>query len=121
MFSSLLMLLAADDGDKGQGGSWFMIVLMLPMVLVFYLLVIRPQRRQEQQRQTLVSNLKKNDKVLLTSGIMGTVVSVSEKEDEVVVRVDESCKLRMIKSSISRNLTQEEALKKPAEQQKAAT
>jgi preprotein translocase subunit YajC len=121
MFSSLLMLLAEGEGDKGQGGSWFMIVLMLPMVLVFYLLVIRPQRRQEQQRQTLVGNLKKNDKVLLTSGIMGTVVSVSEKEDEVVVRVDESCKLRMIKSSIARNLTQEEALKKPAEQQKAAT
>jgi preprotein translocase subunit YajC len=116
-----MTLLAEGDSDKGGGGAWFMIVLMLPMVAVFYLLVIRPQRRQEQQRQALVSNLKKNDKVLLTSGIMGTVVSVSEKEDEVVVRVDESCKLRMIKSSILRNLTQEETAKKPAEPQKAAT
>ena len=121
MLSYLALLAEGENGnsDKGSPG-WFMLVLMLPMVLVFYLLVIRPQRRQEQQRQTLVSNLKKNDKVLLTSGIMGTVVSVSDKEDEVVVRVDESCKLRIIKSSISRNLTQEEALKKPAEQ-KAAT
>jgi preprotein translocase subunit YajC len=123
MFSSLLMLLADGEGGGGggQGSSFFMIALMIPMVLVFYLLVIRPQRRQEQQRQALVNSLKKNEKVLLTSGIMGTVVSVNEKEDEVVVRVDESCKLRVIKSSISRNLTQEEAAKKPAEPQKAAT
>jgi preprotein translocase subunit YajC len=123
MFSSLLMLLADGEGGGGggQGSGLFMIALMIPMVLVFYLLVIRPQRRQEQQRQALVNSLKKNEKVLLTSGIMGTVVSVNEKEDEVVVRVDESCKLRVIKSSIARNLTQEEAAKKPAEPQKAAT
>jgi preprotein translocase subunit YajC len=90
------------------------------MALVFYLLVMRPARKQEAQRQALVSNLKKNDKVLTTAGIIGTVVSISEKEDEVTVRVDDNCRLKMIKSSISRNLTQEEAAKKPEEQKTEA-
>jgi preprotein translocase subunit YajC len=107
------------DGEQG-GGSWFMMVMLLPMVAVFYLFVIRPARKQEAQRQTLVNSLKKNDKVLTNAGIIGTVVTISEKEDEVIIRVDDNCKLRMIKSSINRNLTQEEAAKKPAEPQKAS-
>ena len=71
-------------------------------------------------RIVLATALKKNDKVLTTAGIIGTVVSISEKEDEVTVRVDENCRLKMLKSSISRNLTQEEAAKKPEEQKAEA-
>jgi preprotein translocase subunit YajC len=112
------MLLAEGEQQTGPPG-WSTILLLLPMVAVFYLFVIRPARKQESQRQALVNSLKKNDKVLTNAGIIGTVVTISEKEDEVIVRVDDNCKLRMIKSSINRNLTQEEAAKKPAEPQKA--
>jgi preprotein translocase subunit YajC len=115
----LLAWLLLADGEQSGGQGWFMIMMLLPMVAVFYLFVIRPARKQEAQRQALVNGLKKNDKVLTNAGILGTVVSISEKEDEVIVRVDDNCKLRMIKSSINRNLTQEEAAKKPAEPQKA--
>lgn len=117
----LLALMLLADGEQPQSGApgWTTLLLFLPMIVVFYLLVMRPARRQEAQRQALVNALKKNDKVLTSAGIIGTVVSVSEKEDEVTVRVDDNCKLRMVKSSINRNLTQEEAAKKPAEQQKA--
>src|SRR5262249_54662346 len=118
MLFALLSLLA-DEPPKDPGGgapAWGMFIWLLPMAVVFYLLVMRPARKQEAQRQALVNALKKNDKVLTTAGIIGTVVSISEKEDEVTVRVDENCRLKMLKSSISRNLTQEEAAKKPEEQ-----
>jgi preprotein translocase subunit YajC len=122
MLFALLSLLA-DEPPKDQGGgpgAWGMFIWLLPMAVVFYLLVMRPARKQEAQRQALVNALKKNDKVLTTAGIIGTVVSISEKEDEVTVRVDENCRLKMLKSSISRNLTQEEAVKKPEEQKTEA-
>jgi preprotein translocase subunit YajC len=115
LFASMLLAEGEQTGPPG----WSTILLLLPMVAVFYLFVIRPARKQEAQRQSLVNSLKKNDKVLTNAGIIGTVVTISEKEDEVIVRVDDNCKLRMIKSSINRNLTQEEAAKKPAEPQKA--
>jgi preprotein translocase subunit YajC len=73
--------------------------------------MIRPMRRQEQQRQSLVANLKKNDKVVTHSGIIGWVVAVAEKEDEVTIKVDDNVRLKMLKSAIARNVTQEEALK----------
>ena len=40
----------------------------------------------------------------------GQVISVSDQGDEVVVKVDDNVRLRMVKSSIARNLTKEEAL-----------
>lgn len=82
--------------------------------------MIRPARRQEQAQKALLASLKKNDKVQTIGGILGTVVSVSEKEDEVVIKVDDNARLRMIKSSIARNLTNEEAAKQ-AKETKPAT
>jgi len=94
----------------------------LPLILgaiffVFYFVVLRPkQRRAEQERQSLTTNLNKNDRVLTTAGIYGTVVTVSDKEDEVIVKVDDNTRLKMVKASIMRNLTREDALKAEKEQ-----
>jgi preprotein translocase subunit YajC len=77
---------------------------------------MRPMRRQEAERKAMASNVKKNDKVLTAAGIYGTVVSVSDTEDEVTVRVDDNTRLRMLKSSIIRNITREEEAAKPKEQ-----
>ena len=89
----------------------------LPLILgaiffLFYFIVLRPQkRRQERERQEQMSLLNKNDRVLTTAGIYGTIISVSDKEDEVVVKVDDNTRLKMLKASIMRNLTREDALK----------
>ena len=89
----------------------------LPLILggiffLFYFVVLRPQkRRQERERQEQMTLLNKNDRVLTTAGIYGTIISVSDKEDEVVVKVDDNTRLKMLKASIMRNLTREEALK----------
>ena len=66
----------------------------------------------------MLTNLKKNDKVITTAGIYGTVISVAEKEDEVVVKVDDNTRLKMLKGAIMRNITNEEDAAK-AQQAKA--
>jgi preprotein translocase subunit YajC len=117
-------ILLADDPPKadpqpnpapGIGQYWFF--LLIPIVL--YFLMIRPGRKQEQQLKSMISGLKKNDKVQTIGGILGTVVSVGEKEDEVVLRIDDNARLRVVKSSIARNLSNEEAAKQPKEQKAA--
>ena len=59
----------------------------------------------------MVSSLEKGDKVLTAAGIYGTVITVSETEDEVTLKVDDNTRLRMIKGSITRNISKEEAAK----------
>jgi preprotein translocase subunit YajC len=111
-----LALLAADEGGKqqpqqpNQPPGLEMLVFMAIALAFFWFVVLRPQRRrQEQERNALLMSLKKNDRVLTIAGIYGTVVSVSENEDEVTVKVDDNTRLKMTKSSIARNLSGEEA------------
>jgi preprotein translocase subunit YajC len=116
----LLMLFAEGEAGKGQQPLTFEpLLFMLAIFALFYFIVIRPQqRKQDRERQDLVSNLKKNDRVITSAGIYGTIVSVSDKEDEVTVKVDDNARLKMLKSSILRNLSADEAKKAEADKAK---
>ena len=108
MFADLILL--AQEAAPQQQPFWF--TMLLPMLLLIPLfLMMRGQRRVERERQTMAASLEKNDKVLTSAGIYGNVISVSPTEDEVVVKVDDSTRLRMTKASILRNITKEEAAK----------
>ncbi len=79
----------------------------MPLILGFafvYFLIIRPQRREQQERQALYAALKKDDRVVTTGGMFGTIVNI--KEDEVTLRIDDQAKVkvRFQKSAIARVL-----------------
>jgi preprotein translocase subunit YajC len=70
--------------------------------LIIYFVMIRPNKQREKARKAMLANLKKNDKVVTIGGIHGVVVSC--KDNEVVVKIDESSnvRLRMARSAIAR-------------------
>ena len=70
--------------------------------------------RQEAERKGLLAKMKKNDKVLTSAGIYGTIIAISDTEDEITVKVDDNVRLDMTKASIVRNFTNEEAAKEAA-------
>ena len=75
---------------------------LFPLILifvVFYFLLIRPQKTKEKEHQKMLNNLEKNDEVVTSSGIHGTIVNVKEKT--VTVRIDENVKVELEKNSIS--------------------
>ena len=76
-----------------------MLFMYLPIIAIFYFLIIRPQRQQQKKTKEMLDNLKKNDEVITSSGIHGTVAIVKEKT--VVVRVDEGCRLELDRESIA--------------------
>jgi preprotein translocase subunit YajC len=115
MLLSFLALLADGQQQQGQAPWWYNLLPIVFFIFMMYLIFVRPAQRQERERQLMISNVKKNDKVLLTAGIYGTVVSVAEKEDEVVVKVDDNTRLKVTKGSIMRNLSGEEALRAAAQ------
>ncbi|MDO8902023.1 MAG: preprotein translocase subunit YajC [Phenylobacterium sp.] len=60
-----------------------MIVQFLPLILLvvlFYFLMIRPQQRRMKAHQKMVAELKRGDSVVLSSGMLGKVVRVEDKE-----------------------------------------
>jgi len=81
----------------------------LPMaliVLVAWLLLYKPERERMRQHQELLAGLKKNDRVLTTGGMYGTVANVDREADRVLLRVDDAgnVKIAVTVASIARVL-----------------
>ena len=76
--------------------------LLIPFILIygiFYFLIIRPQRNKEKEHQKMLSSLNKNDEIITSGGIHATVINVKEKT--IVVRIDDSVKIELERSSIA--------------------
>lgn len=105
-------LLAQNGGPPPVSGlQSAMPLFTIVAIFVLYIMVIhRPAMRREQQaRQAMLAGLKKNDRVITSSGIYGVVTSVQADADEVTIRVDEAsnAKLRLTLSAIARVLGEE--------------
>ena len=82
---------AAPKMQPSPQQSIFSFVCMIFLFLIaMYLLFILPKRRQEKQMKQLFDSLKKNDKVMTSSGIIALVHSVDKEAGEVVLKVDDS-------------------------------
>ncbi len=67
--------------------------------LVFYFLIIRPQQKKQKEHQEMIKNLKKNDEVVTSGGIHGTIVNV--KDRTFALRIDENSKIEIDKASVA--------------------
>ncbi|HZY86237.1 MAG TPA: preprotein translocase subunit YajC [Gemmataceae bacterium] len=106
MWYSLLLL---AQGEPAKDPGWYGMLLPLGLLFLFYFVLWRPMRKQDQERKALLSSLKKNDEIITSSGIYGTVVAVSDTEDEMTVKVADNVRIRVLKSGVARNLTNEKA------------
>lgn len=89
-------MFAADAPAPPSGLE--MLVSYLPMVMIVavaWLLLYRPERERMRRQQDLLASLKKNDRVVTTSGIYGTVANVDRDADRVLLRVDEAGNVRI--------------------------
>ena len=75
--------------------------MFIPLVLVwlvFYFLVFRPQSQKQKELKEMLKNLKKNDEVITTGGIHGTIVNI--KDTTVVIRVDEHARIEIERDAV---------------------
>jgi preprotein translocase subunit YajC len=93
MFATPAFAQAAGAAPAGQD----MLIQFLPLValvILFYFLMIRPQQRRMKQHQTMLSAIKRGDTVVLSSGVIGKVVRVEEKEVGVEVATGVTVKVK---------------------------
>ena len=83
-------------GPPGLLGSPF--IMMGLMGVIFYFVLIRPQQKRAKELAKLVESIKSGDKVGTSSGIIGVVITV--KDREVTLRSADS-KLVVSKASIT--------------------
>ena len=85
-----------------MGGAQSPIVSLMPVIfifIIFYFLLIRPQKKAQDELKKMIAALKRNDEVITTGGIHGTVVNV--KEHTITLKVDDNVKVEVQKSSVT--------------------
>lgn len=95
-----------------------LLVSYLPFVLVMaaaWFMLYKPERERMKKQQELLAGLKKNDRVLTSAGIYGTVANVDRAADRVSLKVDESenVRLTVTLASISKVLSDAEESSSP--------
>ena len=77
---------------------------LIPLVLifcVFYFVIIRPQQKKIKEHNRLLDNIKKGDKVVISSGILGSVTKIDSTNGYLFVEVSDGVEIKVLKSSIS--------------------
>ena len=118
--SFIPFLLGAADAtvQAGEaGGNKFgllgSLIPFLLIIVIFYFFMIRPQSKKQKETEKMLNALKKGDKIITIGGIHGVVSSV--KENTVIVKVDDGCKIEFNRSAISTVLKSEAELAKEKE------
>lgn len=101
----------AMGGAPAEGGEQpNAIVQFLPFVLMFlvlYLLILRPQMKKQRNQQRMIDELEKNDKIVTSGGIHGTILNI--KDDILVVKIADNVKIEISRAAVSRVKNKEDA------------
>ena len=80
------------------GQSLQMVIMMGGLMLAFWLFVIRPQSKRAKELEATISALRPGDKIVTTSGIVGVVLSIKDKN--MMIRSGDT-KLEVLKSAVA--------------------
>ncbi len=93
--------MAPAGGAEGGGSSWMSFLPFILMFVVIYFLLLRPQQKKQKEQRKMLSELKKGERVVTSSGIFGTIVGINEKDNIIVLRIAENVKIEILRNSIS--------------------
>ncbi len=68
---------------------------------VFYFLLIRPQQKKLEAQTALLKALKKGDKVVMNSGIIGVVAKLLDDDKYVMIEIAKGVDVKVLRSTIS--------------------
>ena len=84
-----------------QPPFWFQMLPFAFLAIIFWLVILRPQQREQRRRQELLNLIKKNDRVVTNGGLIGTIADLSSDGRFVTLKVDDSTRIRFLRSAIA--------------------
>lgn len=101
MFSLIFAWAGAPPADGGNANPLFLLLPWILILGVIYFLMIRPQVKRQKAQKAMIDALQKGDKVVAAGGIVGTVAGFKEKENTLILKVDDNVKLEILRSAVS--------------------
>lgn len=95
----ILAMTPPPDGSGGGGGLISTLIMFGAIFAIFYFMIIRPQQKRAKEREKLLSAVQKGDKVVLSSGLYGTVAGLEDKT--CLIDVGNNVKMKFDRSAIA--------------------
>ena len=76
---------------------------VIPLILifvVFYFLLIRPQQRKIKEHESMVTSVKRGDKVVTGGGVIGTVQKVDADNLHLEVEIAPNVVVKLLKQTV---------------------
>lgn len=87
------------QASSPPGGSLISFVPFILIFVIFYFLLIRPQQRQRKKHREILDALKKGDRVVTSSGLLGTVSNIHK--EVLTLQMGDNVKLKIKKEHIA--------------------
>jgi preprotein translocase subunit YajC len=94
-------------GGGGDSGMTAFIPLIL-MFAIFYFLLIRPQQKKAKQHKTLLSSLRKGDRIVTSGGLHGLITGVAD--DVVTIEIAPKIRVKVSRGSVAGILKRDESV-----------
>ena len=72
---------------------------ILLLLVLFYFMLIRPQQKRAKEHMATLAGIKRNDTVVLSSGVKGKIVRVEDAE--VGVEIAQGVTIKVVRSMIT--------------------
>jgi preprotein translocase subunit YajC len=95
---------AFAQGATSAAGGADIALQVVPFVLIFvimYFLILRPQQRRVKEHQNMVKNVRRDDTVVTTGGIVGRVTKVADEASEIEVEIAPNVRVKVVRTMIS--------------------
>lgn len=85
-----------------QDPAFSMFLPLIAVAAIFYFLVWRPQQQSAKKLRQALEGLRRGDTVVLSSGIIGRVAKVPQKEDpEITVEIADDVQVRVLRGAVT--------------------
>ena len=97
LMNLFVLAIATDSWAASLLQSPLPIVVM--MFAVMYFMIIRPQKKKQKEHADMLAKLQKNDEVVTSGGVHGTIAAVNDKTYSL--RIADNVKIEIDKSHVS--------------------
>lgn len=98
------MITPAFAQGAGAGSGADIALQFVPFVLIFvimYFLILRPQQRRLKDHQSMVKNVRREDTIVTTGGLVGRVTKVADDASEIEVEIAPNVRVKVVRTMIS--------------------
>ena len=92
----------AQGAGAASGGD--IALQLVPFALIFvimYFLILRPQQRRLKDHQSMVKNVRREDTIVTTGGLVGRVTKVADDASEIEVEIAPNVRVKVVRTMIS--------------------